>query len=100
MHITFPDDPRIFDGANLLVRFTTRVDGEPVEFAIATEALAAHFCADSALEPAFMVAFDNGRNRIHSACVEALNPTDGKGVVLHSGLFRVERIESDRGAAG
>lgn len=31
MHITFPDDQPVFDGANLTVRFTARVDGEPVE---------------------------------------------------------------------
>ncbi|MGF6602378.1 hypothetical protein P3T23_007130 [Paraburkholderia sp. GAS448] len=39
MHIAFPDDQPVFDGANLIVRFTASVDGEPVECTIAAEAL-------------------------------------------------------------
>jgi hypothetical protein len=62
MHITFPDDQPVFDGANLTVRSTARVDGEPVECAITAEALEDHFGAHSALESALMAAFDNGRS--------------------------------------
>ncbi|KAE8755156.1 DUF1488 family protein [Paraburkholderia madseniana] len=97
MHITFPDDRAVFDGANLTVRFVAYIDGEPVECTITAEALEDHFGADSALEPALMAAFDNGRNRIRSVCAEALGQNDGESVVLHSGLFRVEGMEPDRG---
>jgi hypothetical protein len=92
----FQDEP-VFASANLTVRFTPRVDGEPVECAITAEALEDHFGADSALEPALKAAFDNGRNRIRSVCAEALDQKGGKGVVLHSGMFRVEGMEPDRG---
>jgi Protein of unknown function (DUF1488) len=97
MHITFPDDQPVFDGANLTVRFTARVDGEPVECAITAEALEDHFGAHSALESALMAACDNGRNRIRPVCAEAIDQNGGKGVVLHSGLFRVDGMEPDRG---
>lgn len=97
MHITFPTDERSFDGSNLTVRFMARVDGEPVVCAITAEALEDHFGADSALENALMSAFDKGRNRIRSVCAEALDQNDGESVVLHSGLFRVEGMEPDRG---
>ncbi|MBB5446600.1 hypothetical protein HDG38_005236 [Paraburkholderia sp. WSM4177] len=99
MHITFPDDEAAFDGANLTVRFLARVDGEPVVCAITAEALEDHFGAESALEAALMSAFDRGRQRIRSVCAEALDQNNGEGVVLHSGLFRVEGMEPDRGAA-
>ncbi|WP_184047225.1 DUF1488 domain-containing protein [Paraburkholderia sp. MM5384-R2] len=99
MQITFPDDEAAFDGANLTVRFLARVDGEPVVCAITAEALEDHFGAESALEAALMAAFDRGRQRIRSVCAEALDQYNGEGVVLHSGLFRVEGMEPDRGAA-
>jgi hypothetical protein len=99
MQINFPDDKPVFDGANLLVRFTARVDGEAVVCAITAEALEDHFGAESALEAALMEAFDKGRQRIRSVCAEALDQNHGEGVVLHSGLFRVEGMESDRGAS-
>lgn len=99
MHITFPDDPPAFDGANLTVQFVARVDGETVACAISAEALEDHFGADSALESALITAFNRGRNRIRSVCAEALDRNGGEGVVLHSGLFRVEGMEPDRGAA-
>ncbi|MBC8741525.1 DUF1488 domain-containing protein [Paraburkholderia sp. UCT31] len=99
MQITFPDDEAAFDGANLTVRFRARVDGEPVVCAITAEALEDHFGAESALEAALMAAFDRGRQRIRSVCAEALDQNDGESVVLHSGLFRVEGMEPDRGAA-
>ncbi len=99
MHITFPDDRAVFDGANLTVRFMARVDGEAVECAITAEALEDHFGAESALESTLMAAFDKGRNRIRSVCAEALDQNAGEGVVLHSGLFRVEGMEPDRGTA-
>ena len=97
MHITFPDDQPVFDGANLTVRFAARVNGAPVECTITAEALEDHFGADSALESALMAAFDNGRNRIRSVCAEALGQNGGKSVVLHSGLFRMEGMDPDRG---
>ncbi|RKF46136.1 DUF1488 domain-containing protein [Paraburkholderia fungorum] len=99
MHITFPDDQPVFDGANLTVRFMARVDGEAVVCAITAEALEDHFGADSALEATLMAAFDKGRNRICSVCAEALDRNGAEGVVLHSGLFRVEGMEPDRGGA-
>ncbi|WP_429328274.1 DUF1488 domain-containing protein [Paraburkholderia atlantica] len=99
MQITFPDDEPVFDGANLTVRFLARVDGQPVVCSITAEALEDHFGAESALEPALMAAFDRGRQRIRSVCAEALDQNNGEGVVLHSGLFRVEGMEPDRGTA-
>ncbi|MFM0736199.1 DUF1488 domain-containing protein [Paraburkholderia xenovorans] len=97
MQITFPDDEPAFDGANLTVRFLARVDGEQVVCAITAEALEDHFGAESALEATLISAFDKGRQRIRSVCAEALDQNDGVGVVLHSGLFRVEGMEPDRG---
>jgi len=73
------------------------VDGEPVECAITAGALEDHFGAHSALESALMSAFDDGRNRIRSVCAEAIDQNGGKGVMLHSGLFRVDGMEPDRG---
>ncbi|ANB76023.1 transcriptional regulator [Paraburkholderia phytofirmans OLGA172] len=98
MHITFPDDKPVFDGTNLTVRFMAQVDGEALVCAITAEALEDHFGADSALESTLMAAFEKGRNRIRSVCAEALDQNGGNGVVLHSGLFRVEGMEPDRGA--
>ncbi len=46
--------------------------------------------AQSPLESALMEAFDKGRNRIRSVCAEALDQNNDEGVILHSGLFRVE----------
>ena len=99
MHITFPDDKPVFDGTNLTVRFMAQVDGEALVCAITAEALEDHFGADSALESTLMAAFEKGRNRIRSVCAEALDQNGGNGVVLHSGLFRVEGMEPDRGTA-
>jgi hypothetical protein len=65
--------------------------------AITAEALEDHFGAHSALESALMAAFDNGHNPICSVCAEAIDQNGGKGVVLHSGLFRADGIEPDRG---
>ncbi|WP_233801562.1 hypothetical protein [Paraburkholderia sp. HP33-1] len=44
-----------------------------------------------------MSAFDNGRNRIRSVFAEAIAQNGSKGVLLHSGLFRVDGMEPDRG---
>jgi Protein of unknown function (DUF1488) len=98
MHIVFPDDPPAFDGANLTVQFKARVDGEEVVCVITAEALEDHFGAGSALEAELMAAFDRGRQRIRSVCAEALDQNNGEGVVLHSGRFRVEGLDPDRGA--
>jgi Protein of unknown function (DUF1488) len=97
MHITFSDDAPLFDGTNLTVRFMARVDGEAVVCAITAEALEDHFGAESALESALLGAFEQGRQRIRSVCAEALDQNEGDGVLLHSGLFRVEGMEPDRG---
>jgi hypothetical protein len=97
MTITFSDDAPRFDGANLTVQFTAAVDGEPVACFITAEALEDHFGADSLLEDALLSAFERGRARIRSVCAEALDQNEGESVVLHSGLFRVEGMEPDRG---
>ncbi|MBB5399169.1 hypothetical protein OKW50_001770 [Paraburkholderia youngii] len=44
-----------------------------------------------------MSAFGNGRKRIRSVCAKVINQNGGKGVMLHSGLFRVDGMEPDRG---
>jgi len=67
--------------------------------AITVEALEDHFGAHCALESALMAAFDNGRNPIRSVCAEAIDQNGDKGVVLHSGLFRVDGVEPERGTA-
>jgi hypothetical protein len=94
MRISFPDEVPGFDGSSLTVQFTARVDGEPVICAISAEALEDHFGAESALEDALLAAFERGRPRIRSVCAEALDQNEGAAVVLHSGLFRVEGMES------
>ncbi|MDE1181650.1 DUF1488 domain-containing protein [Paraburkholderia sp.] len=99
MHITFKDDNPAFDGSSLTVRFTANVDGEPVVCSITAEALEDHFGAQSPLESQLLAAFEQGRGRIRSVCAEALDQNDGESVILHSGLFRVEGLEPDRGAA-
>jgi hypothetical protein len=96
MHITFTDDAPVFDGSSLTVRFNACVDGEPVACAISAEALEDHFGADSPLEDALIGAYERGRARIRSVCAEALDQNAGESVILHSGLFRVEGMESDR----
>jgi hypothetical protein len=47
-----------------------------------------------------MAVFYNGRNRIRSVFAEAITQNGGKGVVLHSGLLRVDGMEPDRGTTG
>jgi len=89
VHVRFPDESPVFDGANMLMRFIVELDGEPVVCAITAEALEDHFGADSALEEALRGAFERGRARICSACTEAIRETGGS-VVLHSGRFRVD----------
>jgi hypothetical protein len=99
MHITFPDDDTpTFDGSSLTVRFTALVDGVPVNCAISAEALEDHFGAASPLEDDLLRAYRKGHARIRSVCAEALDQSDGASVELHSGLFRVEGMEPDRGA--
>ncbi|VWC51027.1 DUF1488 domain-containing protein [Burkholderia lata] len=85
--VTLVDEPPVFDGAELQLRFVVDVDGELQTCAITVEALEDHFGAQSALEADLRDAFEHGRARIEAACAEAL--TDGNaGVVLHSGDFR------------
>ena len=97
MQTTFPDDKPVFDGANQTMRFTARVDGETVVCAITVEALEDRFGADSARQAALMAASDKGRYRIRSVDAEALDRNNGEGVVLHSGLFRLEGMEPHLG---
>jgi hypothetical protein len=40
---------------------------------------------------------ERDRNRIRSVCAEAIDQNGGKGVVLHSGLLRVDGMEPGRG---
>jgi hypothetical protein len=96
MRITFPDDTPGFNGSSLTVQFMAQVDGEPVLCAITAEALEDHFGAQSALEEVLLKAFEQGRGRIRSVCAEELDRNYGGGVVLHSGLFRVEGMEPGR----
>jgi hypothetical protein len=91
MRITFPDDTPGFNGSSLTVQFMAQVDGEPVLCAMED-----HFGAQSALEEVLLKAFEQGRGRIRSVCAEELDRNDGGGVVLHSGLFRVEGMEPGR----
>jgi hypothetical protein len=94
MQITFTDDKPVFDGSSLTVNFTARVDGEPVACAISAEALEDHFGADSPLEDVLLQAYERGRARIRSVCAEALDQNGGESVILHSGLFRVDGMQS------
>jgi len=87
VRVGFPDEPPVFDGANMLMRFVVDLDGEPVVCAITAEALEDHFGAGSALEAALRAAFERGKARICAACGDAIRETGG-GVVLHSGRFR------------
>ena len=95
MQIHFPDDEPVYDGANLVIRFTAQVDRAPVTCAITVEALEDHFGAESTLEAGVLVAFKKGRKRIHAVCAQALKDNGGAAVVLHSGLFRVRALRHE-----
>jgi hypothetical protein len=88
-HITFGSDAPAFDGARMMVDFVALVDGASVSCSISAEALEDHFGAQSSLESELLQAFERGRARIHEAATAALKETDGRSVVLHSGLFRI-----------
>ncbi|NLP64793.1 DUF1488 domain-containing protein [Paraburkholderia sacchari] len=90
-------DQPVFNGANPTVRVRRESTASRLSAAIAAEALEEHFGAHSALESALMVAFENGRNSVRAACAEAIDQNASKGVVLHSGLVRVDGMEPDRG---
>jgi hypothetical protein len=92
MKVHFPDDPPIYDGANLVLRFVAEVDGSPVVCEITAEALEDHFGAKSTLEATLLDAFEKGRTRIHTVCVSALAESGGAPVALHSGLFRAQAL--------
>jgi hypothetical protein len=92
MKVHFPDDPPIYDGANLVLRFLAEVDGSPVVCEITAEALEDHFGAKSTLEATLLDAFEKGRTRIHTVCVSALAESGGAPVALHSGLFRAQAL--------
>ncbi|WP_322025162.1 DUF1488 domain-containing protein [Burkholderia sp. BCC1977] len=85
--VTLTDAPPAFDGAALQLRFVVDVDGTPQTFAITVEALEDHFGAQSALEADLLDAFERGRARIETACVDVL-ADGGSDMVLHSGYFR------------
>ena len=92
MQVHFPDEPPVFDGANVVLRFLAEVDGTPMVCEITAEALEDHFGAESTLEASLRDAFERGRTRIHTVCVSALAESGGAPVVLHSGLFRVQAL--------
>ena len=56
--VTLVDEPPVFDGAALQLRFVVDVDGELQTGAITVEALEDHFGARSALEDDLRDAFD------------------------------------------
>ncbi|CAD6516420.1 hypothetical protein LMG28727_01322 [Paraburkholderia kirstenboschensis] len=97
MHITFPDDRPVFDGVNLTVRFTARVDGEPVECGNYRRGTGRSFRRPFRAGIRLNGCFRQRRNPIRSVCAEAIDQNGGKGVVLHSGRFRVDGMEPDRG---
>ena len=90
MRIEYPDDEQVYDGAQMVVRFSATVDGEPLVCAITAEALEDHFHARSALPQDILPAYHKGLKRIRSVCTRAIEGNDGAAVVLHSGLFRME----------
>lgn len=85
--VTLVDEPPVFDGAEMQLRFVVDVDGEPQTCAITVEALEDHFGAPSVLEADLRDAFERGRARIEATCANVLADGNG-GVVLHSGDFR------------
>jgi hypothetical protein len=95
MHITFADDPPVYDGDDLAVHFTALIDGAPIVCSISAEALEDHFGAESAREEDTVPAFERGKARIRAVCAEALDDNGGQAVVLRSGLFRVAGLEPD-----
>ncbi|WP_243469103.1 DUF1488 family protein [Paraburkholderia sp. PGU19] len=97
MHITFPDEQPAFDDANLTVRFTARVDSEPVECGNYRRGAERSFRRPVRAGIRPNGCFRQRRNRICSVCAEAIDQNGDKGVVLHSGLFRVDGMEPDRG---
>ncbi|WP_248321686.1 MULTISPECIES: DUF1488 domain-containing protein [unclassified Caballeronia] len=95
MHITFSDDPPVYNGDDLAIHFTALVDGEAVVCSISAEALEDHFGAKSPREEDLLPAFESGAARIRAVCAEALDDNGGQSVVLRSGLFRVAGMEPD-----
>jgi hypothetical protein len=95
MHISFADEPPVYDADDLAIHFTALVDGDAVVCSISAEALEDHFGAASPRSEDLMPAFEQGRARIRSVCAEALDSSGGKSVVLRSGLFRVAGLEPD-----
>ncbi|MEJ8797895.1 DUF1488 domain-containing protein [Trinickia caryophylli] len=90
MDVTFPDDPPMYDGAQLVVRFMAAVDGVPLACAVTLEALEDHFGAQPPLEADILRAYETGKGRIREVCTRALEANGGAAVVLRSGLFRIE----------
>jgi Protein of unknown function (DUF1488) len=96
MHITFVDQPPVFDGDDLAIHFTALVDGEATVCSITAEALRDHFGAASSREDDLMQAFEQGCARIHAVCAESLDDNHGvDGVVLRSGLFRIAGLDPE-----
>ena len=90
MRIEYPDDEPVFDGAQMVVRFSATVDGVLLVCAITAEALEDHFGARSPLPQDMLRAYHEGLKRIRSVCSRAIEANDGAAVVLRSGLFRME----------
>lgn len=79
--MTLVDEPPVFDGAALQLRFVFDVDGELQTGAITVEALEDHFGARSALEADLRDAFEQGRARIEAACADVLGDSTGAATV-------------------
>jgi len=90
MRIDYPNDEPVFDGAQMVVRFSVSVDGVPLACAVTAEALEDHFGASSPLPEHILAAYHEGIERIRSVCTRAIEANDGAAVVLRSGLFRME----------
>ena len=87
--VTLVDEPPVFDGAALQLRFVVDVDGELQTGAITVEALEDHFGAPSLLERDLLAAFDAHRSAIEAMARRMLEEIGGRPVLLHSGHFRL-----------
>ncbi len=88
--VTLVDEPPVFDGAEMQLRFVVDVDGEPQTCAITVEALEDHFGAPSLLERDLLAAFEAHRSAIEAMARRMLEEIGGRPVLLHSGHFRLE----------
>ena len=64
MHITFADEPPVYDGGDLAIHFTALVDGNAVVCSISAEALEDHFGANNLDKEGRIEAFRKNRSNI------------------------------------